>query len=440
VSLGLRYDGIKWGHGTLALVNEWWWNNRQVRTWRVNPSEPGSEPVLLFDYSRQDRYNAPGSPQMKRLPNGHSVLLTDPKGDSLYLVGDGASPEGDRPFIDSFNVSEKARVRLWRSEAPYYEKPVLVLDPEGPTLLTRRESTNEPPNYFMRRLNAGGLVQLTEFPHPSPELANVQKKLLRYTREDGVEMTAMLYLPAGYKVEDGPLPMLMWAYPQEFSSAKTAGQVTVSPYRFARIGWWSPLFWLTSGYAVLDKPTMPIVGEGDAEPNDTYVVQLIASAKAAVDEVVRLGVADRHRIAIGGHSYGAFMAANLLAHSDLYAAGIARSGAYNRTLTPFGFQAEERTYWDAPAVYNQMSAFMHADLVNEPILLIHGAADNNSGTYPMQSQRFYSALSGHGATVRLVMLPHESHHYKARESIMHMLWEMTHWLDEYVRNAPPGGE
>jgi dipeptidyl aminopeptidase/acylaminoacyl peptidase len=263
-------------------------------------------------------------------------------------------------------------------------------------------------------------------------LKDVKKELIRYERADGVKMTATLYLPPGYKAEDGPLPMLMWAYPREFKSARAAGQVTSSPYRFVRVSGSSPLLFLAAGFAVLDNPTMPIVGEGDDEPNDKYVEQLVASAKAAVDEVVRRGVAERGRIAIGGHSYGAFMTANLLAHSDLFSAGIARSGAYNRTLTPFGFQAEERTYWQAPEVYFEMSPFMHADEINEPILLIHGQMDNNSGTHPMQSERFYNAVKGHGGTARLVMLPHESHGYRARESIMHMLWEMANWLQKYV--------
>ncbi len=249
-------------------------------------------------------------------------------------------------------------------------------------------------------------------------------------------MTGTLYLPPDYKPEDGALPMLLWAYPREFKSAAAAAQVTSSPHRFDRITGWSRVVWTALGYAVLDNATMPIIGEGDQEPNDTYVTQLVASAKAAIDEMVRRGVADRNRVAIGGHSYGAFMTANLLAHSDLFAAGIARSGAYNRSLTPFGFQSEERTFWQAPEVYFKMSPFMHADKVNEPILLIHGQVDNNSGTFPIQSERFYHAIKGHGGKARLVMLPHESHGYRARESIMHMLWETENWLDTYVKNAP----
>jgi dipeptidyl aminopeptidase/acylaminoacyl peptidase len=310
---------------------------------------------------------------------------------------------------------------------------VRLLDAEKLHLLTIRESKDHPPNYVLRDLRQNEKKRLTNFPHPTPQLASAQKELIHYKRTDGIELTATLYLPAGYSPDDGPLPMLMWAYPREYKSADAASQVTDSPYQFLRLRPGSPLFMLAKGYAILDNPIMPIIGEGDSEPNDTYIEQLTSSAKAAVDEVVRRGVADRKQIAIGGHSYGAFMTANLLAHSDLFCAGIARSGAYNRTLTPFGFQAEERTLWEASDTYFKMSPFVHADKVQAPILLIHGEADNNSGTFPIQSERFYHALKGHGAIVRLVMLPHESHGYQARESVMHMLWEIMEWLDKYVK-------
>ena len=228
----------------------------------------------------------------------------------------------------------------------------------------------------------------------------------------------------------------MWAYPQEFKSRSAAGQMQDSPYRFIRISPYSTLLWITQGYAVFDNPTMPIVGEGKQEPNDTYIEQLVASAQAAVDKLVEMGVGDRKRVAVGGHSYGAFMTANLLAHSRIFAAGIARSGAYNRTLTPFGFQAEERLLWQAPETYIKMSPFMYADKVKDPILLIHGQADDNSGTFPIQTERFYHALKGNGATVRMVLLPNEAHGYDARESVMHMLWETWSWLEKYVKNRP----
>ena len=251
-----------------------------------------------------------------------------------------------------------------------------------------------------------------------------------------MQLSGTLYLPAGYdKDRDGPLPLLMWAYPAEFTDASVAGQVVDSDNRFVRPSGSSHLFLLTQGYAILDNPTMPIIGVDGAEPNDTYIEQLSASAEAAVDAVVALGVADRERIAVGGHSYGAFMTANLLAHTDLFKTGIARSGAYNRTLTPFGFQAEQRTYWEATDTYNEMSPFTYAHKVNEPILLIHGEADANSGTFPIQTERFYAALKGNGATARYVVLPLEDHGYRARESVGHTLYEMSSWLDRWMKPA-----
>ncbi len=436
-SLKNRYGGIYWARDDLALVTGWWWKTRNIRVSRLRPGAPEHPPELLIDKSWEDRYHDPGEPVTVTGGFGRSVLQTGAGGETLFLIGDGASEEGDRPFLDVYDLKTKASRRLFRSEAPNYELPIRPLDAEGRILLTRRESVDEPPNYFVRHLgekdDQAALEQLTAFPHPTPELLGLTKEQIRYPRADGVQMTATLYLPPGYRPEQGPLPMVMWAYPQEFKSAEAAGQVTDSPYRFDRIGWWSSLLWLTQGYAVLDDPSMPIVGEGDEEPNDTFREQLVSSAKAAVDESLRRKVTSGDQIAIGGHSYGAFMTANLLAHSDLFAAGIARSGAYNRTLTPFGFQAEERTLWQAPEVYFTMSPFMHAEKVNEPILLIHGEVDNNSGTFPMQSERYYNALRGHGATARLVMLPHESHGYRARESVLHMLWETHRWLETYVR-------
>lgn len=433
ISLGLRFAGFDWGAGDTALVNESWWATRTVRTWRVAP-DGGREPELIFDRSYEDRYADPGSPVNTRTESGRPVLMLD--GDTIYLSGAGASPEGDRPFLDRFNLSTKQSERLWRSEAPYYERFVTFLDDTPSSFLTSRESPAEPPNYFARRIGADTVEKISDFPHPYPQLADLQKEIIQYEREDGVSLSATLYLPPGKTAEDGPFPLLMWAYPREYKDAEAAGQMRGSPYRFNYIGAGGPLPYLVSGYAILDGPTMPVVGEGETEPNDTYVKQLVASAEAAINEVVRRGVAERGHIGIGGHSYGAFMTANLLAHCDLFAAGIARSGAYNRTLTPFGFQAEERTFWENPDVYFRMSPFMHADLVNEPILLIHGQADNNSGTFPLQSERFYNALKGHGAIARLVMLPHESHGYAARESVLHVLWETNAWLDQYVRNYP----
>jgi dipeptidyl aminopeptidase/acylaminoacyl peptidase len=434
ITFRLRYGGLTWGDDELAIAYEWWWTTRQQITSRFDPKVKDSKEVL-FDLSFEDRYNDPGNFVTKDNEYGRSVLLTAGDDQTLYLTGTGASPEGNRPFLRAFDLATKETEELWRSQAPYYEYPVRVLDPRTGSLITRRESKEEPPNYFLRHWKKDELEALTEFEHPYPALKGIEKQVIKYKRKDGVDLQGDLYLPKGYDPErDGPLPVLTWAYPNEYKSAQAASQVEGSPYEFIRLYWGSPLYWLTQGYAIFDDISMPVIGEGDEEPNDNFREQLVANAEAAIDKLVEMGIADRNRVAIGGHSYGAFMTANLLAHSDLFAAGIARSGAYNRTLTPFGFQSEERTYWEAPEVYYSMSPFMHADKVNEPILLIHGQADNNSGTFPIQSERFYAAIKGLGGTARLVMLPYESHGYRARESILHMLWEQNQWLDKYVKN------
>ena len=430
--VGYRVENITWARPNLAILDEGWWKTRRARTWAIDPGG-ASAPRLLFDRSSEDRYGDPGRFLTTHGPLGTEVLLTTADGRSAYLEGEGASPEGDRPFLDRIELATGKTTRLFRSQAPHYETVVTVLDPAGREALTRRESATEPPNYFVRDLRRGRLAQVTRFTDPAPQFAGVTKQLVTYRRADGVALSATLYLPAGYDSTKGPLPFLFWAYPTEFTSRAAASQVSGSPYRFTRPSGASHLFALTQGYGILDDPSMPIIGESGKEPNDTYVEQLVASARAAVDEVVRLGVADRERIAIGGHSYGAFMTANLLAHSDLFRAGIARSGAYNRSLTPFGFQAEERTFWQAGDTYARMSPFTYAHRLDEPILLIHGIADDNSGTYPVQSERMYAAIKGNGGKARLVMLPAEAHGYRARESVGHTLWEMMTWLDRYVR-------
>lgn len=437
MKLPLRYGGIMWGQDNLAIASEFWWKSRTRRMYLVNPQNPQAEADLLFDLSYEDRYNDPGSPVMTQNAYGRYVLDLADNGRSIYLTGQGASPEGNRPFLRKLNLESRETEELFRSESPYYERVIDLIDADKMHLLTLRESETEPANYFIRDLKRNDMQQITDFPHPYPELAEIQKEFITYTREDGVQLTATLYLPANYEAErDGPLPTFLWAYPREFKSASAAGQVTSSPHQFKRVSYWGAVPYVTQGFAILDNASMPIIGEGDEEPNDSFVKQLVMNAQAAIDEGVRRGVVDPNRVAIGGHSYGAFMTANLLAHSDIFRAGIARSGAYNRSLTPFGFQAEERTFWEAPEIYFAMSPFMHADKVDEPILLIHGEADNNSGTFPIQSKRFYNALKGHGQVARLVMLPHESHGYRAYESIMHMLWETNTWLDTHVKNAP----
>ena len=430
----LRFSGIVWGNASTAIAYEYWWATRNIKTSLFAPGKPDSKKVL-FDRSYQDRYSDPGSFETTYNEFGEQVLLMADGGRTLFLTGQGASPEGNRPFVRTFDLKTSETEELWRSEAPYYESPAFILDAKKGLVVTRRESPDDPPNYYIRNWKTGDLDAITDFPHPYPALAGIEKEVVQYQRKDGLDLQGDLYLPKGYNPEtDGPLPVIMWAYPREFKSKGDAGQVQGSPYEFVRLYWGSPLYWLTQGYAVFDRVAMPIVGEEDEEPNDYFREQLVGNAEAAIDVLAERGIADRNRIAVGGHSYGAFMTANLLAHSDLFAAGIARSGAYNRTLTPFGFQSEERTYWDAPEVYYTMSPFMHADKVNEPLLMIHGEADNNSGTFPLQSERMYQAINGLGGKARLVMLPHESHGYRAKESIMHMLYEQDAWLEKYVKN------
>lgn len=436
IDLEYRYSGITWSEEGFALANEYWRATRHGRTWKVNPAENSKE--LVFDRSTEDRYSDPGTPEFKRSKYGTYVLHTIENGAKILMSGQGYSPEGNQPFLNTFEFITGKKEELWRSKAPFYEYLVTVLDEDGLKIITRKESVNDQPNYFLRNLERNKIDQITFFEHPTPDLMDVTKEFITYERSDGVNLTATVYLPSGYNKErDGRLPVLVWAYPREFKSAAAASQVTSSPYRFTRIGYWGPHFMLTEGFAVVESAAMPIIGEGDQQPNDTFVEQLVANGQAIVDKIDEMGIGDPDRVGVGGHSYGAFMTANLLAHSDIFRAGIARSGAYNRSLTPFGFQAEPRTFWEAPEIYFEMSPFMNAEKINEPLLLIHGEVDNNSGTFPIQSKRLYGAISGLGGTIKLVMLPHESHGYAARESLLHMLYEQTEWLNTYVRNAKP---
>ncbi|RDX73869.1 putative glutamyl endopeptidase, chloroplastic, partial [Mucuna pruriens] len=454
--LDLRYGGISWCDDSLALVYESWYKTRKVRTWVVSPGSEDVAPRILFDRSSEDVYSDPGSPMMRRTQAGTYIIARIKKesdeGRYIILNGVGATPEGNIPFLDLFDINTGNKERIWESDKEkYYETVVALMSDreEGDLhldklkILISKESKTENTQYFFLSWPDKRMVQVTNFPHPYPQLASLQKEMIRYQRKDGVQLTATLYLPPDYNPStDGPLPCLVWSYPGEFKSKDAAGQVQGSPNEFAGIGSTSALLWLARRFAILSGPTIPIIGEGDEEANDRYVEQLVASAEAAVEEVIRRGVADPEKIAVGGHSYGAFMTANLLAHAPhLFCCGIARSGAYNRTLTPFGFQNEDRTLWDATSTYVEMSPFMSANKIKKPILLIHGEEDNNPGTLTMQSDRFFNALKGHGALCRMVILPHESHSYTARESIMHVLWETDRWLHKYcVSNSSDAGE
>lgn len=434
VGTTLRFGGINWSDDSFAILNERWFASRVEKRSVINPSNPAQAPKVIIERSSDDLYNDPGNPLFTRNAFGRNVLMR--KGELVFMTSEGAGPEGSMPFLSTFNTSTKEQKILWRSQAPYYERVSKVLAADATEFITIKEGTDLQPNYWLINTKKRiAPIQLTSFAHPYESIKGIKKQLVTYKRKDGLNLSAVVYTPEGYDpAKDGRLPVLMWAYPREYKSAADAAQVRGSKYTFTRLSWGSPIYWVTRGYAIMDQTEMPIVGEGDQEPNDFFIEQLVANAEAAIDHIVELGIGDRNRIAVGGHSYGAFMTANLLSHTNIFAAGIARSGAYNRTLTPFGFQYEQRTYWEAPGVYFNMSPFSFADKVKTPILLIHGEADNNSGTFPIQSERYYNALKGHGATTRLVFLPHESHGYAAKESVLHTLWEMDTWLEKYVKN------
>jgi dipeptidyl aminopeptidase/acylaminoacyl peptidase len=431
-----RFSGMFWGEKDgLVFVYDYDRDKRWVRVFLLNANKPDTPAKLVWSRNQQDRYTDPGAFVMKTI-NGQRAILQN--GDSIYLTGNGASPEGDRPFLDRFNLQTLKSERIFRSDTNSYETVVNLLRDDGSQFITRRESPTEAPNYFVRNGNETSARALTQFPDPTPQLRGIKKQLVTYKRADGVQCSFTLYLPPNYK-EGTRLPTVVWAYPLEFTDASTAGQITGSTQRATSIIGPSHLFFLLEGYAVLDNATMPVVGTPETV-NNTYIEQIVMSAKAAIDKATEMGVTDPERVGVGGHSYGAFMTANLLAHSDLFRAGIARSGAYNRTLTPFGFQSERRTIWEAPELYLKVSPFMFAQKINEPMLMIHGEADDNTGTFPIQSERMYQAMKGNGATVRLVMLPHEAHGYAGRESIEHVLYEMISWFDKYVKNAPSRGK
>ncbi|WP_233994096.1 prolyl oligopeptidase family serine peptidase [Porphyrobacter sp. AAP60] len=409
-------------------------DTREIRQTLIDVT--GNEaPRQIGIRNAQDAYNDPGNPLFTYSDRGTRVArMVDGK---LLLSGLGATPEGYRPFLRRFDLATQETEELWRNSGEEFEAVVDVLAEDGSAFVTSYESPTNPGNFRLH--SAGDARFLTAFPDPHPELTGIKRELVTYQRGDGVDLTATLYLPSDYKQGD-KLPVVVWAYPMEYNDAATAGQNRDSPYRFTRVGGYSPLFFLTQGYAVLDRAAMPVVGADPETVNDSFIEQIVMSARAAVDFTVERGFGDGVRVGVGGHSYGAFMTAHLLANSDLFRAGIARSGAYNRTLTPFGFQSERRVFWDTPETYYRLSPFMAANKINEPILFIHGQNDSNSGTFPEQSERMFAAVKGTGGTARLVMLPHEDHGYRGRESVLHTLYEMIDWFDLHVKNAPVAAE
>ena len=432
-----RFSFIQWGNKNLAIVYDNWWKNRNTKAYLIDPEKPKDNPEILFDYSTQDYYSNPGNFISEKNAMLQYTLLFSKDNKKLYMNGEGYSPEGNKPFYAEYDIKTKAKKILWQADGKStYERFIKLIDPVKKTFLTTIESNDDMPNLYMRTAGSKAKpIQKTFIENPFKKFSVVKKEKIKYKRNDGVDLDGMLYLPAGYDASKSEkLPLIIWAYPTEFKDNKAAGQVKDSPHKFTRPYYGSMLYWAMRGYAVLDNASFPIVGEGDKEPNDTFIPQLVANAQGAIDHLVNLGIVDAKRVAVGGHSYGAFMTANLMAHCDLFACGIARSGAYNRSLTPFGFQQEERLFWEAKDLYMEMSPFYWAEKINEPLLMIHGDADNNPGTFTLQSERLFGAIKGLGGNARLVLLPFESHGYAARENILHMLWEQDEWLKKYCPN------
>lgn len=426
-----RYAGVTWGDSQYALVYSSWYDTRNVKTFVLNPTTGDAR--LLHDRNQQDIYGNPGSPHVER--NAYGAYSLYIKGHKTYWLGDGFTAEGEYPFIDELDLRNFKTKRLYTAaESELQERISQIIDVEKGDILISLQSASQYPNMYHKNIQSGQVKAVTRIENPFQPLEAVHKQVLNYKRDDGVDLSGTLYLPAGYDFnKKEKLPLLVWAYPREYKDKNTAGQSTANPKQFTFPSYGSFVYWVAKGYAVLDNAAFPIVGEGDQEPNDTFIPQLVANAKAAIDAVDALGYIDRKKVAVGGHSYGAFMTAHLLSNSDLFAAGIARSGAYNRTLTPFGFQSEQRNLWDDLDLYMTMSPFMSADRMKTPMLLVHGAADNNPGTFTMQTERYFQALKNLGAPVRMVILPRESHGYAAKENIFHLLWEQDRFLEKHLK-------
>ncbi len=415
---------------TKAVISDYDRDKRWVRTLIVDLARPGEAPKVLWGRNDRDRYRDQGRFVQGTLPGGHRAVVQ--RGGYLFLEGPGSTPKGDRPFVSKLAIDATEPQRVFESREDEFAEFVGMASEDGSKFIIRRESPTEPPNYFVVTAD-GKRTPITNYTDPTPQLRRVKKELVRYKRKDGVDLQFTLYLPPDY-VAGTRLPTILYAYPYEYNDPEVAGQVVGSTQRFTSLSGYSHLFCVLAGYAVLDGTSMPVVGDPETV-NNTYVEQITEDAKAAIAKTAEMGVTDPSRVGVIGHSYGAFMTANLLAHTDLFRAGVARSGAYNRTLTPFGFQSERRTYWEATQTYMKMSPFNYADKINEPILFIHGQADDNQGTFTVQSERMYQAVRGNGGTTRLVLLPNEAHGYKARETVEHVLFETIGWFDKYVKNA-----
>ena len=435
VKIPQRFNNITWGNDNTAIVSDEWYDTRNTKTYLINPSNPDQQLKVISDRNSQDIYSDPGIFETRK--NAYNKYVLAIENNTAYRIGEGFTKDGQFPFIDEFNLKTLQTKRLYTSAYKDKKEDLLEIeDFKTGKVLVQIQSKNDYPNYYFRNIKKqNALTPITSFKNPFESIKDVSKEVIKYKRKDGVELSGTLYLPTGYdKIKKEKLPLLIWAYPAEYKDKNSAGQTSQNPNEFTFPYYGSFVYWVTKGYVVLDDAAFPIIGEGTTEPNDNFITQLVDNAEAAINAVDALGYINRKKVAVGGHSYGAFMTANLLTHSNLFACGIARSGAYNRTLTPFGFQTEQRNYWEVPSVYNTMSSFMNADKMKTPILLVHGEADNNPGTFTLQTERYFQALKGLGAPARMVILPKEAHSYVAKENILHLLWEQDQFLEKYLKN------
>lgn len=440
-----RYAGFTWGERpSLALLHERDENRHWRRTFTIDVDDRAQKPRVLWDLSSDERYADPGWPVMRELPSGAWVMRQE--NDTIFLSGVGSSPDGDRPFLDRLDLRARSTQRLFRSPKTEYES-FLAFAGEGQqrAFYTWHQSPVDPPNAFVRTLGApvpgtpgepsvaSTTRAVTHVPDPQPAARAIKKRLVTYKRKDGTALSFTLYTPPDWS-PGKRVPAILYAYPLDYADPSKAAQLSGSERKFTLLRNYRLL--LLAGYAIIDNAAFPIVGD-PKKAYDTYLEQLVDDARAAVDKAVELGVVDRDRIGVTGHSHGALMTANLLAHSDLFRAGVATSGSYNKTLTPFGFQNERRSVWEAQSVYLKASTFFYADKLKLPILIMHGDDDANPGTTPLQARKLYEAVRGNGGTARLVMLPHEPHWYASMESNEQLVYELARWFDKYVKNAPP---
>eukprot|EP01043_Picozoa_sp_COSAG02_P050694 COSAG02_NODE_5242_length_4511_cov_8.198549_4_plen_272_part_00 len=233
LQMDLRFRRVLFVDNGDVMVTEQRWSDRLLRQWRVTREGLAQR---ISERSSEDRYADPGMP----LVNANGMASCDGNSNTIMLSGLGASDFGDRPFLDSMSLDEGGSTRLWRSppgpaelaalgqpvadHIGVFEQPIAMLS--GHRLLISRESNKSPPNYSIISLENSTEHLLTSFAHPQPELTGITKQLIKYDRDDGVGLTANLYLPADFiPGSSKPLPCLMWAYPREFKDAAAASQI-----------------------------------------------------------------------------------------------------------------------------------------------------------------------------------------------------------------------